>query len=226
MGQDRRERYGDDEEMLRMAMEGHQVNIWTALPGIIQSIDFTKQTCVVQPAIMGSFQDQNGVTIPVKMPLLVDCPLHFPSGGGCTLTFPVKKGDECLVVFASRCIDAWWQSGGIQEQAEFRMHDLSDGFAFVGFRSQPRVISGISATSTQLRSDDGATVIELDPAAHTLKLTAPDGTAINADTTINGALHVTGAITSDADVTASGISLKSHKHPGVQSGSSVTGSPQ
>ena len=29
----------------------------------------------------------------------------FPGGGGFALTFPVAAGDECLVVFASRCID-------------------------------------------------------------------------------------------------------------------------
>ncbi|MGC8050122.1 Gp138 family membrane-puncturing spike protein, partial [Salmonella enterica] len=78
-----------------------------------------------------------------------------------SMTFPVAQGDECLVVFASRCIDSWWQSGGIQEQAELRMHDLSDGFAILGFRSQPRALSNISTTSAQLRSDDGATFIDL-----------------------------------------------------------------
>jgi hypothetical protein len=46
---------------------------------------------------------------------------------------------------------------------EFRMHDLSDGFAFVGPRSTPRVLSGVSTTATQLRSDDGATMVEVSP---------------------------------------------------------------
>ncbi|MFW8450019.1 Gp138 family membrane-puncturing spike protein, partial [Klebsiella pneumoniae] len=73
-------------------------------------------------------KDESGAQVSVNLPLLVDVPVVFPRGGGCTLTFPVKPGDECLVIFADRCIDFWWQSGGIQEPVDERMHDLSDAF--------------------------------------------------------------------------------------------------
>jgi hypothetical protein len=128
-------------------------------------------TCTVQPAINGQVRDETGALTDVELPLLVDCPVQFPAGGGCTLTFPVKDGDECLVVFSSRCIDAWWQSGGIQVQPELRMHDLSDGFALLGFRSLPRVISGISTTAAQLRTDDGAAFVEVDAVSHAINIT-------------------------------------------------------
>ena len=101
-------------------------------------------------------------------------PVYFPSGGNCTLTFPVKPGDECLVVFASRCIDAWWQSGGVQDQAEMRMHDLSDGFVFVGC-ARSRVLPSVNTGATELRSDDGSTFLRLDPASQKVKIVAPGG---------------------------------------------------
>ena len=41
------------------------------------------------------------------------------------------------------------------------MHDLSDGFAVVGFRSKPRVLSNVSTTAAQLRTDDGSTFVEI-----------------------------------------------------------------
>jgi hypothetical protein len=41
------------------------------------------------------------------------------------------------------------------------MHDLSDGFAILGFRSLPRMLSNVSTTSTQLRSDDGSTYVDV-----------------------------------------------------------------
>src|SRR5260363_73502 len=72
----------------------------------------------VRPAIQGVVRrlDRETATVrteAVELPLLGDVPVFFPRGGGCTLTFPVQKGDECVVVFASRCIDGWWQSGGV-----------------------------------------------------------------------------------------------------------------
>lgn len=143
--------------------------MWTCLPGIVQLFDAAKMVCVVQPAIQGIKTDAQGVQTPVNMPLLLDCPVIFPSGGGCTLTFPIAVGDECVVHFSSRCIDAWWQLGGVRPQAEFRMHDLSDGFVMVGPRSQPRVLSSISTSAVQLRSDDGAAYVEINPTTHKIK---------------------------------------------------------
>lgn len=229
---DRRERAADPQEAIRAALDGRQTRIWTALPGIVQSFDPATLTATVQPAIQGRIADRDGVVSLVDLPLLVDCPVQFPAGGGVSLTFPVEAGDECLVVFASRCIDAWWQSGGVQPPLEARMHDLSDGFVVLGFRSQPRVLSPApSTTAAVLRSDDGTTVVALDPEAQTLVLTAPGGATITAATTINGTLHVTGKITTDDDVEASGdvkagaISLATHLHGGVTTGGGQTGGP-
>lgn len=229
---DRRERLNDVEESLRAAMDGRQASIWTAMPGVIQSFDATKQTCVVQPTVQGTISAKDGSISVVTMPLCLDCPVQFPGGGGVTLTFPVKKDDECLLVFASRCIDSWWQQGGIQPPAEFRMHDLSDGFAILGFRSVPRQLDPAADTSVaQLRSDDGSTFVELDPDGQVVTITAPGGLTINADTTMNGTLHVTDAVTADStidadgDVTGQGTSLHTHRHGGVTTGAGTTGAP-
>lgn len=136
-------------------LEGFQSGLWTCLPGIVQSVDFTTMTCEVQPSIKGSIQDQNGNNIQVNYPLLLDVPIVFPSCAGFALTFPLAKNDEVLVVFANRCIDGWWQAGGIQPPLEARMHDLSDGFCIPGIYSQPNTLDGISATKVQLRNAAG-----------------------------------------------------------------------
>lgn len=214
---DRRERNEDQEEMLRAAMDGLQARLWTAMPGIIQSFSVEQMTCVVQPAIQGQVQAKDGSTSFKNLPQLLDCPCQFPGGGGVTVTFPVAAGDECLVIIASRCIDAWHAQGGIQVPIEFRMHDLSDGFVLLGFHSVPRVLTDISTTSAQLRSDDGSTLIDIDPTGQTLTLTAPGGVTINADVTVNGTVTATG------DVTGDSISLVNHVHTDVQAGSDNTG---
>lgn len=222
---DRKERINDEQEALRIVISGFLSVLWTSLPGIIQSFDPVAMTCTVQPSIKGQIRLQSGEAQSVALPLLVDCPVQFPAGGNCTLTFPVAKGDECLVVFASRCIDSWWQSGGVQEQAELRMHDLSDGFVLLGFRSKPRTLANVSTSAAQLRSDDGTTIAELNPSAKTITLSAPGGVTINANTQINGNLSVSGTITAAVDVIGAGKSLKSHVHGGVSPGSSNTGTP-
>jgi phage baseplate assembly protein gpV len=191
-------------------------------------------TCTVQPAINGQVRDESGALTGVELPLLVDCPVQFPAGGGCTLTFPVKAGDECLVVFSSRCIDAWWQSGGVQVQPELRMHDLSDGFALLGFRSQPRVIGNISTTAAQLRTDDGAAFVEVNSTSHAINATTSGAATVSAQggitltaplVTINGDVQVNGKVGTTGDVTAGTISLQQHKHGGVTPGSGNSGAP-
>ncbi|WP_406670451.1 Gp138 family membrane-puncturing spike protein [Raoultella terrigena] len=160
-----------DAQLAQAIMSAMRVSI----PGIIQSFDPDAVTAVVQPAIKGVEHDESGAEVSVSLPLLVDVPVVFPRGGGCTLTFPVTAGDECLVIFADRCIDFWWQSGGIQEPVDGRMHDLSDAFCIVGPQSQAKKISGISTTAAQFRSDDGSTYFELDPSAKKIKIVAPGG---------------------------------------------------
>jgi hypothetical protein len=234
---DRRERIGDEEETLRMAFDSQLANLWTSLPAIVTAVDLTKMTVSAQPSLKGSTLQPSGEYTSNNLPILVDVPIQFPSAGGFALTLPIKTGDEILIVFASRCIDAWWQSGGIQEQLEFRMHDLSDGFAIVGISSVPNVIPNISAINAQLRSKDGTTFLEITPDGK-INLTAPTSIAITSPSvTMSGTLAVTGAITSGASVTAplvtgstnvimGGISGTGHVHSDVQSGTSNTGAPQ
>lgn len=162
-----------------------------AFPGIIESFDPAAMTCSVQPAIKAYRNDENGMTTAFDYPLLVDCPVQFPGAGGASITFPVAQGDECLVVFSDRSIDAWWQSGGVGERVSTRMHDLSDGMVLLGFRSQPRVLTNVSTTSAQLRSDDGATYVDLNPTAQTVEIVAPGGFKVTAPTvTVNAGTSV------------------------------------
>lgn len=215
MGFDRRQLINDLETALRLAMDGRQSVMWTALPCIVKSVDLTKMTIEAQPAIQGTVENEAGDKISVNLPLLVDVPIVFPSAGGFTLTFPIAAGDEVLVVFGSRCIDSWWQSGGIQKPAEMRMHDLSDGFAIPGPRSQPRKISNISSTTVQLRNDAGSSFIEIG-ADGKVNITA---TSVN----ITGNLSVSGTVTGGTASTPH--SLTTHTHSGVTSGGSNTGGP-
>ena len=181
---DRRERINSLNDALLVALNGLQSDIWTALPGEIQSFDPVEMTCTVQPTIRARFKSPvDGSISWIQLPLLTDCPVVFPGGGGLTLTFPIAQGDECLVVFSSRCIDGWWQSGGVQNQPDYRLHDLSDGFVLAGVRSQPRTLSNVSTTSAQLRTDDQQTYIDIK--SGTVTVNAASTVVNSTDTTVN-----------------------------------------
>ena len=187
---DRRERINDYTETTRLALESKQAEMWTALPGIIENFNPVAITVTVQPSIKGQIQDETGKTTVCNLPLLVDVPVVFPSGGGFVLTYPIKKGDECLVVFASRCIDGWWQNGGIGGTPDERMHDLSDGFAIIGPRSQARKLEpAVDAQNVQLRTDDGKAHISL----------MPDYTIVAENPAAKVKLTATGELTAEAD---------------------------
>lgn len=206
---DRRQLYNDSETALRVAMDGRQAALWTAMPAIVQSVDFSTMTIIAQIAIQGITTNSDGTQQYVDLPPLLDVPICFPSAGGFTLTFPIKVNDEVLVIIASRCIDAWWQNGGNKNSPlDFRMHDLSDGYAIPGPKSLPNVLSNISTTHAQLRNDAGAVYLEI----------------TNSGVNIVGNLHVAGTIISTGDVTGGGKSLDTHVHP-VTTAPGTTGPP-
>ena len=217
-----------------VALRGAQKEMWTALPGSIVSYDASKQTAAVQTTVKARIADPKGGVDWVDVPVLVDCPILFPSGGGFTLTFPIVAGDECLVVFSSRCIDGWWQSSGVQIPPDLRIHSLSDGFVFVGPRSQPkRITPSPSATAVEIRSDDHAVYIRI-TADHDIEALTPGDASVTASGTITltaptvhvqGNLTVSGTIVAVDEVTGVGKNLSTHTHGGVQTGGGTTGPP-
>lgn len=259
----RTERNGDLNDLLNIAVETAQSRIWTALPAIVQSVDFARQTITAQPAVQVTQTLQSGERQIVNLPLLVDVPICYPKCAGFALTLPIKSGDEVLIVFGARCIDSWWQNGGTQNApAEYRFCDLSDGFAVFAPTSQPKRLPAVSAENVQLRNTAGDVFLEITPAGQihlqaksfvadisgdatwnvggafnltaggaiqqsgaTIQQTASSVT-IDGETTVNGgfAQNGTGA-TFSGDVNAGGVSVKSHTHGGVKSGSDNTAAP-
>ena len=210
----------DLEEYVRAAFDDLKAGLWTAMPGIVKSVDMAKQRCSVQISIKSIQKDEKGNFKQVALPLLQDVPLQFPGGGGAALTFPVKPGDETLVVFSSRSPDSWQQNGGENNAPiDAATHSLSGGFALMGFRSDPKaqaLTGGAHADEVQLRSEDGQSSISLRPGgAITIK---------NQDVTLalsSGGLDITGGY-----VKHNGRNIgHDHVHGEVRRGGANTGVP-
>ena len=170
------EREATLEEVIRSAIAAAAADVHTCMVVSIVSFDPTTMTATVQPTLRGKVQLQDGViTTPATpglpagwqdqtLPVLVNCPVLFIGGGGFTITTPIAAGDEALAFFSERAIDTWWLRGGIQNRVDMRCHSLYDGFILVGPRSQPNVLSDISTTALEIRSDDNTTNLSIQPA--------------------------------------------------------------
>ena len=183
------QRFESPDEQQRSAFDSRLINLRVAIPGIVESFDPATQTASVQPAITENVLLGQGFPEPMALPLLTDVPVQFPGGGGFHLTFPVNKGDECLLVFADMCIDGWWQSSGVQNQMEKRRHDLSDAMALMGFSSVPNAVRDPSGDSIALRNRDNTTRLEV----------RESGITIVGNVSIEGNVSVTGVVSSGSE---------------------------
>lgn len=129
------------------------MNVHTSMPGVIESCNVVQNTVKIRPAIKRLTVKGESIAIG----LCRDVPMLFPGGA---LTFDVNSGDDALIVFSERCIDNWWSLGGVQEPAEIRFHDLSDGFAIVGFNSLTHLLTNIGS-GTEIRLRDGSVRVAL-----------------------------------------------------------------
>jgi hypothetical protein len=185
-----------DTEQWKLVMRQGLADARVATPAFLtQDMDAVTQTVTVQVALQELVQLQTGQEW-WDVPPIIKVPIVLPRGGGFSLTLPLKKGDEGLLVFCDACFDFWWLSGqnnaplaanntngtpsGSQIQNELRRHHVHDCGFIPGMWSQPNVLSNYSTTSMQLRSDDGTVTIDVAEAGVTV--TAPFVKADNGGT--------------------------------------------
>ena len=185
-------------------------DLHTSMPGIIESFDPVTQTASIQPAIKRVFITREGVTetlTPTNLPILINVPVSFPRGGGFSMTFPVVKGNECLITFCERAIDTWHKFGGIRTPNAKRFHHLSDATATVGLSSIPYKVPSYSATASQIKKDDGSAVISLN-ADSSISITSTSDVTVDCANLIanaSGTAEITA--TSSCTITAPTITL-------------------
>lgn len=170
------------EDMISNGIAG----IHTACPATIVSFD--AGTCVASVKPTMTYYKSDGTTL--DYPVIIGVPVFMPKAGSSQITYPVKAGDSCLLVFAERSIDEWMGKGN-SDNHDPRRYDLTDAFCFVGMCPT----QSISADNVEVIN--GGTKISLTPS-----------------NTINvvGNINVQGTIVCTGDVIGGGISLIGHTH--------------
>lgn len=111
------------EDTARDVME----ELHTAIPGKFVSYDPDTGMAEVKP--YGVFRAPTGKNI--EYPLLTEVPVILPQcpAVGVAIAFPIKKGDDCLLIISEQELDAWLYKE--ESDAELRF-DLTSAIAIPG----------------------------------------------------------------------------------------------
>lgn len=131
---------------VRLMFQSFSANINCHTLGTINTFDPVTQTATIAINYLRVYKNANpnlpnpapdGQTSSVysNYPILIQCPVVVMQGGGAYLTFPIKPGDTCLVLFNDRELTTWLNTGQITYPQNQRVHDLSDGIALIGIRN-------------------------------------------------------------------------------------------
>ncbi|MCK5017066.1 MAG: hypothetical protein KAS32_08335 [Candidatus Peribacteraceae bacterium] len=132
------------------------------LPGRIVEFFPEDQTATILISVERVTHSSNKTDELTKRTPLEGVPVHTPSGGGWSITMPIKAGDTCLLFFSQVGYEHWLYddadtAGTLAELPKpwlSRQFNEDDGFALVGMNTLPRAISNYHATSSQWRGPD------------------------------------------------------------------------
>lgn len=212
--------------LLRIASGQATRNVNTCLPGTILSYDAGRQMATVQP--MFKLRQPDGSE--EDMPILNAVPVIWPRSGGASMTFPVKRGDGCLVMFSQRSIDEYKSDGKLTTPLDPRAHDLSDAVAIMGFVSFGA--GGGSDDAVEIKFGDTTITVKEDGVEiEGGNITIKGPTKIEGNLELEGDFTVTGGSGGVVNINSPGLFHNSrnigdsHTHGGVQTGGGSTGAP-
>lgn len=154
------EQYQSTESSIRQIIDYALDNANTAIPAYVTKYNSATQTVDVQVPFLDIYEiDGQSTQQEHPWPELPDVPIVFPRGGGWSITWPLSKGDNVLLVFAQRSIDDWWATNGQSKisPVDLRRQDISDAFAIPGPPTDKTKLKAdhVSATDLIIRHSDG-----------------------------------------------------------------------
>jgi hypothetical protein len=132
--------------------------IHTAIPGKIIFFDPEKCEAAVLP--YGKYTTPSGIVI--DYPTLNGVPVLIPQYAAqtATIAFPIKPGDECLLLFCEQPLDGW--RSGTKSTASLRF-DLSSAVTLVGLFAKPNPLVKTACDEDALILEKGGSRITIRP---------------------------------------------------------------
>lgn len=187
----------DMKDLLNLFKKEIFLNLNTHHIGKIQSFNPLNQTAMVTINYKKTYFEPNLITGVyanklVDYPILIDCPVICSGGGTGLITFPISKGDDCLVIFNDRDLDNWFQGSSTSANATGRLHSFADGIILVGLRSLNHAVINYSGSDIELRTTDGLTKIAI--AGDGSKVTVTVGPTMTLVISATGKVSITNGV--------------------------------
>lgn len=119
-------------ELIDAALDDRQSGLRVALPGRIESYDKATRRATVQLLVQDGHVDGNGERQTTTVPPLTDVPVMFTGSNTVRIQFPIRPGDQCLVVFSSSSIAKWKSIGDVVDPDDDRHHHEADAIVIPG----------------------------------------------------------------------------------------------
>lgn len=183
------------------------------LPAKVVTYDREAGRAQVQPLIAILKTDLTQVT----RAMLTSIPVLHLGGGGFVLDFNLQPGDLGWIKANDRDISIFLQSYLESRPNTYRLHSFEDA-VFIPDIMRGYTINAEDAENVVLQTVDGTQRVAI--WADRVKITSTNRVIIDApDAQFTGDIHA------DGDIVAGTISLRHHRHSGVDSGPSDTGPP-
>lgn len=131
-------------ELITRALESRLGDVWTALPGMIQTYDPATCTADVQPVIKRPIPTETEELTHEDLPIIPNVPVAFPRGSGGTfaITWPLVPGDHVMLVFTTLAMGQWRTKGIPTEPGDVRLHGLGSCMAYPGIGPDAQLLPG------------------------------------------------------------------------------------
>ena len=123
--------YANMAQAIRFAIRQSLKDLYTCMPGIVESYDAETRRAVVKGAL-------NIVTTKkeeIEREAIHNVLVLFPWGGRSAFTFPLEPGDVVLLLYSQRGLAKWKKTLGVAAPDTIGFFSEKDAFAIPGFGS-------------------------------------------------------------------------------------------
>lgn len=180
-----------------------------SMPAKIERVDASTGLLHVKVSLVSIINKKE-----VEQPIIVSVPTVFPRSETSSFSFPLKRGDEGLLIFADRDISQWVRFG-LNRVSSDRAHSLNDAIFIPGLKG-----GGYKLPERELKISHKGTEISLKDDGQVIIYSASSKVKIKGDLEVDGKLttsddvSVQGKVEASGDVQAGLISLQNHTHIG------------